>query len=156
MAESDELGESAGRDAFLRGYLAERDEPCPMCEYNLRGLTGQVCPECGEALRLRVRLSEPKLAAYLCGLIGLSVGVGFSGIMFVWGLIILSLNDYGPTLLEMSALLIQLALEGTAMVFWLRKRSWIRRRSRARQWGLVAAVWAASIGLVILFFWITM
>ena len=152
MAETHEQGKAAGHDAFLRRYLAERDEPCPMCEYNLRGLTGAVCPECGEAFRLRVRLSEPKLAAYLCGLIGLSVGVGFSGIMFAWGLIYLSLNAYGPTLLELSVLLFQLVLEGAAMVFWLRKRKWIRRRARSLQWRLVAAGWAASIGLAILFF----
>ncbi|MCH9058386.1 MAG: hypothetical protein IIB55_07145 [Planctomycetes bacterium] len=73
-------GEVTEHDALLRAYLGGHDEPCPMCEYNLRGLTGTVCPECGEALRLRVSLSEPKMAAYLCGLIGLSVGVGFTSV----------------------------------------------------------------------------
>ena len=154
MAESNEHGESAGRDAFLRGYLAERDEPCPMCEYNLRRLTGAVCPECGEALRLRVSLSEPKMAAYLCGLIGLSMGVGFSGIVLVWVLIFFLFERYiGLSPSAISVLVFQLALEGAAMGFWLRKRRWVRRRSGIQQRALVATGWAASVGLVILFFW---
>ncbi len=34
----------------LRRYLADRDVPCPRCEYNLRGLKSDTCPECGEPL----------------------------------------------------------------------------------------------------------
>lgn len=32
----------------LLEYLAERDVPCPGCGYNLRNLTGALCPECGK------------------------------------------------------------------------------------------------------------
>jgi len=31
----------------LRKYLADRDVACPMCGYNLRGVTLLACPECG-------------------------------------------------------------------------------------------------------------
>lgn len=31
----------------LQVYLAEHDVPCPKCGYNLRGLEGHTCPECG-------------------------------------------------------------------------------------------------------------
>jgi hypothetical protein len=41
-------------DRGLRHYLAQYDAPCPGCGYNLRGLTGDTCPECGDALRLGV------------------------------------------------------------------------------------------------------
>src|SRR5258705_141475 len=35
----------------LRRFLAAADARCPRCRYNLRGTRGEVCPECGLALR---------------------------------------------------------------------------------------------------------
>ena len=147
-------GEVAERDARLRAHLAGHDELCPMCEYNLRGLTGTVCPECGEALRLRVSLSEPKMAAYLCGLIGLSVGFGFSGVFLAMGVVGLLLEGFGGGFpyWMLVGLLSQFVIEGLAMWLWLVRRNWIRRRSRGQRWALAAAAWGYSIGLTVLFF----
>jgi hypothetical protein len=39
----------------LTAYLAERDVDCPVCGYNLRGVPGRVCPECGRPIRLPAR-----------------------------------------------------------------------------------------------------
>jgi hypothetical protein len=39
-------------DDKLAEYLADNDAPCPVCEYNLRGLTTASCPECGRELTL--------------------------------------------------------------------------------------------------------
>jgi len=36
----------------LTRYLADRDRACPRCKYNLRGMRGEACPECGESIRL--------------------------------------------------------------------------------------------------------
>jgi len=36
----------------LERYLADRDLACPSCKYNLRGMRGEVCPECGEPIKL--------------------------------------------------------------------------------------------------------
>lgn len=47
--------------ALVAAYLASRDAPCPGCGYNLRGLTGSACPECGKPLELRlVGATEPE------------------------------------------------------------------------------------------------
>lgn len=34
----------------IRSMLADKDVPCPNCEYNLRGVQGGCCPECGRDL----------------------------------------------------------------------------------------------------------
>ena len=147
-------GELAEHDALLLAYLGGHDEPCPMCEYNLRGLTGTVCPECGEALRLRVSLSEPKMAAYLCGLIGLSVGVGFSGIILAFGIVGTMMYGFGggPPYWMIVALVSQFVIEGLAIWAWLVRRNWIRRRDRNHRWALAAAACGCTFGFTVLWF----
>src|SRR6267142_93193 len=83
-------------ESLLEQYLAVRDEPCPACGYNLRKLTGKHCPECGDELRLHVGLVEPRRAAFITGLIGLSAGGGFSALLFVYFLIFI-LRRSGPS-----------------------------------------------------------
>lgn len=39
-------------------FLADRDAPCPRCGYNLRGLTGEACPECGMVLSVERLMAE--------------------------------------------------------------------------------------------------
>jgi hypothetical protein len=41
----------------IRLFLADRDAPCPGCNYNLRGIQDSACPECGRAVELT--LSRP-------------------------------------------------------------------------------------------------
>ena len=38
----------------LAEFLARKDHPCPSCNYNLRGITGEQCPECNQSLVLGV------------------------------------------------------------------------------------------------------
>ncbi len=40
----------ASSAASLSEYLSERDQPCPSCGHNLRGVTEDSCPKCGMAL----------------------------------------------------------------------------------------------------------
>jgi hypothetical protein len=49
----------------LLRYLRDRDAWCPVCRYNLRGLTVPRCPECGRGLRLAIRATEPVLGAWI-------------------------------------------------------------------------------------------
>ena len=50
---------------LLTEFLATRSATCPLCGYNLRGLTSPRCPECGRRLRLSVGLTEPYLGAWV-------------------------------------------------------------------------------------------
>ncbi len=38
----------------LLAYLRDHDAPCPVCGYNLRHLTHDVCPECGHQFKLAI------------------------------------------------------------------------------------------------------
>lgn len=59
---------------LLCTFLSQSDVPCPSCGYNLRGLRSGICPECSQALVLRVGLSEPRMRLYIAGMVGLAAG----------------------------------------------------------------------------------
>lgn len=82
---------------LLRSYLANRDVPCPGCRYNLRALRGDRCPECGEAIVLRVHLAEPRLAVFLLGLIPLTMSLGFGGLLTLLAMLVTALQRGGPS-----------------------------------------------------------
>lgn len=69
---------------LLNLYMAEHDDACPRCDYNLHGLTGSICPECGEPIVLGVRPAHDNFAAPITGLIGLSAGAGFCGVLLLF------------------------------------------------------------------------
>ena len=68
---------------FLATWLVDRDTACPLCEYNIRGLTTPRCPECGQALRLSVALAEPYLKAWIALIAGLLPPAGI-GTVFIF------------------------------------------------------------------------
>jgi hypothetical protein len=54
-----------GDTGRLVEFLHDRDAPCPLCGYNLRGLTGDVCPECRQDLRLTVGVQHVRFGWFL-------------------------------------------------------------------------------------------
>jgi len=73
---------AADDTAGLVAFLAGRDVPCPLCGYNLRGLTSPRCPECGRELRLSIGLTEPYLRAWIV-LAAAACAGGGTGLFFV-------------------------------------------------------------------------
>src|SRR4051812_44872831 len=78
----------------LRTYLADIDAPCPSCDYNLRGLTSDTCPECNQRLTLRVGLAEPRQRAFIGALVGLAMGAGFQGLLMAYFIIMALWGGY--------------------------------------------------------------
>jgi hypothetical protein len=70
-------------DQALAEFVRERDVACPLCGYNLRGLTSGRCPECGHGLRLSVGLTEPYLRSWVAALVASCACAGL-GVLFVW------------------------------------------------------------------------
>ena len=138
---------------LLQTFLRERDVACPRCEYNLRNLVGDRCPECGDELVLRVNLSEPKMAAFLTGLIGLAAGAGFSGLLILYWLIMV-ITIRGRMGGMMSFLVVTICgfvVMGGAIIAWLRARYYIRRQPTSRQWVFTIGCWAMTLANLIIF-----
>ena len=80
-ASSGVAGVEESETAHLLKYLESHDAACPLCKYNLRGLTVPRCPECGKDLRLTVGLREPVLLPYITLMVStcLPAGMGIIG-----------------------------------------------------------------------------
>jgi hypothetical protein len=79
----------------LADYLAEADVACPMCGYNLRGLAGESCPECGVAVSVQSlnaasvvqrEVNAAHIAKVLLGTVAACMGVVLVGAM-VFGVV---------------------------------------------------------------------
>lgn len=46
-------------DSVLHQFLADHDAACPSCGYNLRDLSQDQCPECGQAIKLHLQPAGP-------------------------------------------------------------------------------------------------
>jgi len=146
MTESNTSG--CGEDtATLVSHLRDRDEACPLCNYNLRGLRSSNCPECGTKLVLSVQQAEPYLRAWLLMTVLLCLNAGM-------GLLILCItirdSHFPETLLRPvilpATIVVQLSIPLTALV--IVKRRWFLRQTRSRQWwlsGVVSAIAAAAM-----------
>jgi hypothetical protein len=67
----------ADASSQVRAFLAERDTPCPACGYNLRGLAGTKCPECGRMLLLKELMgpTRGRLGRWFWGGIAIDAGL---------------------------------------------------------------------------------
>lgn len=131
------------RELFV-AYLAGRDVPCPRCGYNLRNLASVNCPECGEELTLGVGLVEPKQAAAITGLIGLSAGAGLNGLLLIcWIVISLRIKQGFTWFVPFNAS--GFIVTGVLLLFWLRGWKRIRRLPSRSRWALAIATWAISL-----------
>ncbi len=147
------MSETESRLEFLNQFLAERDLPCPLCAYNLRGLTSGACPECGSEVELSVGLSEPRMGAFVTGAVGLASGLGFNTFILGWFLWMSAMRaTYGPRLADGWPLFVGLAVTGYAMFLWLRRRRKIRLMRSGVRWALAAACFVVSLATAILFF----
>lgn len=115
----------------LAAYLADRDEACPSCNYNLRGLGSDRCPECNTELVLRVAMAEPRLGLFLATVVAWALGAGFSVLLILYAMVVI-MNRPGsiPPLREFLAVpLGGTVVQGSAVIALLIFQKRIRRWS---------------------------
>ena len=130
---------------FLCEWLRNRDVACPRCAYNLRNLTSDRCPECGERIELQVGLVEPKLAPYITLLVACSLGLGGSALFCA-----LAYTAAPPSWWHEPAaimLLVQLAITAIVLPLLLRLRRRLRRATLTVQWLAAATMCIVVLGL---------
>ena len=144
---------SAVADARLLDFVRDRDVFCPGCGYNVRNLTSDRCPECGEQLQLGLQLAEPRQAAPIAGLVGLAAGLGLGGLLLIYAVIITTVMRQGTGDLDrfVTINMTGFIVHGVALVLWIRNWKRIRRLSFAPKWLLVSAAWALPLAFVFLF-----
>lgn len=139
---------------MLERYLERRDAACPACDYNLRDLRGQHCPECGESLRLHVALEHPARGAFIVGLVGLSFAGGFSGMVLLWAMILLIGGRGGPEMKDVAVLVGEFLLALLIIRLWCALGRWLRRQPAPLRRSLAAACWVLPVLALLFFAWI--
>jgi hypothetical protein len=150
-------------EQLLKSYLADRDEACPACGYNLRGLASDACPECRQALRLSVVLERPVTKEWFTTIIPLwIVGGGATVAMAI--VFVVAGDRLLPELLRLfrgrsgDEELWMLIVYPTAVALMLTPPAWKLSRAKGRRWftttprQLLVRNWslAMSIGAVVI------
>ncbi|MBY0261629.1 MAG: hypothetical protein K2Q20_04765 [Phycisphaerales bacterium] len=140
------------RGDLLRTFLADRDEPCPACGYNLRGLRGDRCVECANQLALSVRMTEPRTGLIVGAIGGLMCGAApHAALLLLLGVIGAWFGAGGRLFSEAwfwlgIPALITLMLGGTALFLGGQAgRRWFRRLSPASASAAVMAAFGLSV-----------
>lgn len=143
-------------DDALAAFLERRDEPCPVCRYNLRGIDRAQCPECGARLDLRVGSIDLRLGPWLLAVLGVAVPMGFTGVLGV----IAAIGARQPALWTARdwlglACAWALALVYGGMLLWtVRRRPRFLRRPRVEQWWRAAALTVFAALPLAVFVWL--
>jgi hypothetical protein len=143
----------ANHEELLAAFLADRDEPCPVCRYNVKALETSVCPECGSRLELQLSSPDLLLGPWTVALLGAALPAGFYTVITlvtVW----LSITTGPPSRREMPWLYAFYALTlmtiTSCLVVIARRRRFLRLH-KDRQWAIALAVSSLCVGSVIVY-----
>jgi hypothetical protein len=138
-------------DPLLLSFLDTRDAPCPVCDYNLRGLKVDRCPECAAHLHLRVGSENTRLGPWLGAVLSFSLAVGFDAVMGLLVSIIFTVSLFAPPqtvppivrqqhiILLVGFVGLALACGGAILMLVKRRRRWMMM-PRRRQWRIAAVI----------------
>jgi len=134
-------------EQLLINFLADRDTPCPLCGYNLRGLQRGACPECNQALVLKVDLAEHRLAALIVAFLCLGSGIGVDLLLLVVvPLDLLHGAKFDAYLVRgLVTAALGLAVESGVLVALLRLRRRFQRLDPSTRWIIVFAIFFLTV-----------
>lgn len=136
-------------EGMLRAFLADNDAPCPVCGYNLRGVTLGLCPECQSPIELGVSSSSSYLGAWLLALLAFAMPLSFDiliGLMMTVGVIMSGGENAEGVFLMVALVTLTMVCVGMLWVLVARKRDWLRM-ARRRQWRIA---WGLLVGVFVI------
>jgi hypothetical protein len=143
---------ATGRGCMMTEFLADRDTPCPGCTYNLRGLTGSVCPECSQPLELSITLSEGRVGQLIAAVVGPAMGAGSAAALLATIVVIVTLQSKSWPRGDEAKLLIWtpgaiLLCLGVPAIMLARRtgRVWFRQRSTGTRRWIVVLAWVLPV-----------
>lgn len=144
-------------ERLLITFLADRDVPCPVCEYNLRSNHSAKCPECGVQLDLRVGSIHLRLSPWIAALVGLCLPLGLIGNLTAVAIVHLARSGSfpGPGRISSVVGLMITALLAASVWVLIRKRRrffrWQPRRQRRFAFGTLVFGLLVAAGFLSLF-----
>ena len=135
--------------AALLDFVAERDAPCPLCGYNLRGLTTPTCPECRQPLRLQVGMVRPRLGGLIASAApGMFSGMATIAIVVVMVVAFIRMGPPGgpvpPGIILLLGFGVASGLIALALLAW---RWRFLRLPLLAQWMVAAALWLVHLSV---------
>ena len=131
---------------LLTQYLSDRDAECPVCGYNLRGLTTTRCSECGVPIELTVSSPDLRIPSWITGIIAVSTVTGFYVLVIAF-LLINGIRDSMPPLDESWPVYTGAALGSLMLAGLIVGRRRFHRLSMLWRWSLNAACATLLLGL---------
>jgi len=136
-------------EELLLDFLRDHDAACPVCGYNLRGLTRPVCPECRQDLVLTVGVARLRLRWLLIALApGFFSGIAACFLSLFTTAIYFEDGYVVPPFV--GAVLFGWCSGVLAIVLAVRRNRFIAR-SRARQRWLALTIWLTHIVALVVF-----
>jgi hypothetical protein len=127
----------------MRSLAREHGVVCPACRGPLENATSLRCPSCQEELHIGLGLAEPRMGAFITGLIGLSLGLGFNSIVLVMLLVLFVVEPLGrPPAGFQATLYVAAPLLAALTYLWVTRRRRICRWSAGVRWGLAVGTFA--------------
>ena len=137
------VSREVGDELALREFLRDRDVPCPLCGYDLRGLTIPRCPECGQPLKLGVGLAEPVLKTWIVMIVPL---LAWGGVGFLFWTIMLRVGEWPRTRDGFQrVLIVLLAVSPVFAVVGLTTRKKFLRMPIESQWSIAMTTAVAGV-----------
>lgn len=140
---------------LLARCLEDRDQPCPVCRYNLHGVKAGACPECGAELELRIGAVSrplPYMTPWIVALLGIALPLGPIGVAAFRSTVRTGRFGpyrYLPGFVELWAVT---AFLGAALVVLIVRRNWFCSKRRRWQWTRVCVTYLLiAVVLTIIF-----
>ncbi len=128
-----------GDTGRLVEFLQDRDTPCPLCGYNLRNLTDDVCPECSQNLCLTIGVHNVRFGWFLATVTP-SLFSGIAAVLiliFILAALVTGAGLAPPVILILA--LFGFASGVVALVLIIRRHRFIQLRPRVQRiWAIMA------------------